>query len=56
MAMLHDLDMESADILNEFVQVHVTEKVWTVMISKTVLIVRALHVLKSAVAPLGDYC
>ena len=54
-ATLIDLEVKSGDILNAYVQVPVTEKVWTTLgpefskdARKTAVIVRALYGLKSA--------
>ena len=54
-ATLNDLEVKLGDILNVYVQAAVTEKVWTTLgpkfskdAKKTAVIIRALHVLKSA--------
>ena len=56
-AALNDLKVKSGDILNVYVQTHVTEKVWITLDTefgkdggKTEMIVRALYGLTSAVA------
>ena len=53
-ATLNDLEVKSGDILNAYVQVPVTEKVWTTLgpefdkdAKKTAVIIRALYDLKS---------
>ena len=54
-ATLNDLEVESGDILNAYVQAPITEKAWTTLgpefgknARKTAVIVRALYVLMSA--------
>jgi hypothetical protein len=55
MAALNDLEVKVGDVLNAYITVPITEKVWTVFGSKfgsdagkTAVIVRALYGLKSA--------
>ena len=56
-ATLNDLEVKSDDILNAYIQAHVTKKIWTTLgpefskdARETALIVRALYDLKLAVA------
>jgi hypothetical protein len=55
MAALNDLNVKVGDVLNAYITAPMTEKVWTVLgpefgidTSKSAIIVRALHGLKSA--------